>query len=192
MPLSPDMRVQEGQNDGNVTEEIKSSNITEVTGLQRNGRPQKKQFLLYQNHSQPIASLFGDFVAPFKLFLFPIVDFASFVVSWSASCFLILNLTQAQVFTAAPYHYGPQKIGFFNFAIMIGQFLGLATAGPLSDLVSMYATKHNNGVREPEMRLPTMIPFVLIMILGNFVAGFGYQHAWDWRVRLDPVPMCIT
>lgn len=47
--------------------------------------------------------------------------------------------------------------GFFNFAILIGALLGLLTAGPLSDWISMRATIKNNGVREPEMRLPAMV-----------------------------------
>lgn len=43
-----------------------------------------------------------------------------------------------------------------NFAILIGAFIGLGTAGPLSDWVSARATKKNRGIREPEMRLQAM------------------------------------
>ena len=82
-----------------------------------------------------------------------------------------------------------------NFAIVVGAIIGLATAGPLSDWVSARATKRNGGILEPEMRLPAMskylepllhtndmlilkfaVPYVLIMILGNFVVAFGYQQ----------------
>lgn len=149
----------------------------------QNGKPGKHQFNLFQSNQHPFKSLFWGLWTPFKLFAFPIVDFASFVVSWSASCFLTTNLTQAQAFSANPYKYTPQTIGFFNFAVVIGQVIGLATAGPLSDWISMRSTRRNNGIREPEMRLPVMIPYALIMILGNFVIGFGYEYHWDWRVR---------
>ena len=128
---------------------------------------------------------------PFTLFAFPIVNFASFVVAWSASCFLTINLTQAQAFSEPPYNYTPQTIGFFNFAVVIGQVIGLGTAGPLNDWISMRATRKNSGIREPEMRLPAMIPYVLIMILGNFVTGFGYQYHWNWAVRF-PLPYSNT
>lgn len=111
---------------------------------------------------------------PIRLFTFPIVDFASLVVAWSAGSFLIVNLTQSQAFSEAPYHYTPQTVGFFNFAVVVGLLLGLGTAGPLSDWVSVCATKRNKGIREPEMRLPALIPYALIMILGHFVVGFGY------------------
>ena len=104
------------------------------------------------------------------------------MVSWTASRFLTTNLTQSQVFAAPPYNLSSQSIGFMNFAVLIGAFIGLATNGPLSDWIAARATKKNRGVREPVMRLPTMIPYVCLMILGNFVVAFGYQQKWDWKV----------
>ena len=148
----------------------------------RKGRPSKQQFKLFQPNAQPFKSILLDLWIPWKLFAFPIVEFASFVVSWSASSFLTLNLTQSQAFAAPPYNFRPLTIGFFNFAILVGGILGLVTAGPLSDWISMKLTKRNNGIREPEMRLPTMIPYVAIMLIGNFVVAFGWQHGWDWKV----------
>lgn len=157
------------------------------------GKPSKQQFKLFQKNPHPFRSMFLDLWIPWKLFAFPIVEFASFVVSWSASSFLTLNLTQSEVFAAPPYNFSSESIGFMNFAILIGAIIGLATAGPLSDWVSMRATRKNNGIREPEMRLPTMIPYVIIMIIGNFVVAFGYQHQWDWKVCvLRPTSTYIT
>ena len=147
------------------------------------GTPSKQQFSLFQPNANPFRSILQDIWIPWKLFAFPIVEFASFVVSWSASSFLTLNLTQSQVFAAPPYNFSSNSIGYTNFAIVAGAAIGLATAGPLSDWISMRATRKNKGVREPEMRLPTMIPYVLIMMLGNFIVAFGYQNSWDWRVR---------
>ena len=148
------------------------------------GRPSKQQFKLFQPNAHPFKSILLDLWIPWKLFAFPIVEFASFVVSWSASSFLTLNLAQSQAFAAPPYNFTPLTIGFFNFAILVGVILGLVTAGPLSDWISMKSTKINNGIREPEMRLPTMIPYVAIMMIGNFVVAFGWQQGWDWKVGL--------
>ena len=150
----------------------------------RKGRPSKQQFRLFQPNAHPLKSILLDLWIPWKLFAFPIVEFASFVVSWSASSFLTLNLTQSQAFAAPPYNFKPLIIGFFNFAILVGAILGLVTAGPLSDWISMKLTKRNSGIREPEMRLPTMIPYVAIMIIGNFVVAFGWQQGWDWKVSV--------
>lgn len=145
------------------------------------GKPSKQQWKLFQPNPHPFKSIALDLWIPWKLFAFPIVEFAAFVVSWSASSFLTINLTQSQNFAAPPYLYNSEKIGFMNFAILIGALIGLATNGKLSDWVSARATRKNNGIREPEMRLPAMIPYVLIMILGNFVVAFGYERKWPWE-----------
>ncbi len=148
------------------------------------GKPSKQQFKLWQPNAAPFKTLALDFWTPWRLFAFPIVEFAAFVVSWSASSFLTINLTQAQNFAAPPYNFSAQAVGFTNFALLIGTILGLLTNGPLSDWIAARATKKNRGIREPEMRLPTLIPYVCIMLLGNFVVAFGYQHKWNWKVSL--------
>ncbi|KAF2104672.1 serine/threonine kinase 16 [Rhizodiscina lignyota] len=145
------------------------------------GYPSKMQWFIFQPNAHPFKSIALDLWVPWKLMIFPIVQFASFVVSWSCSSFLTLNLTQSQVFAAPPYNYSSQNIGFMNFAILVGAFIGLATAGPLSDWVSMRATIRNGGIREPEMRLPAMIPYVIIMYLGNIIVSVGYQNHWPWE-----------
>ncbi|KAL8940594.1 MAG: hypothetical protein Q9216_002739 [Gyalolechia sp. 2 TL-2023] len=150
------------------------------TGILK-GQPRKNQFYLYSIAPDPIRGLVQDFLAPFQLLAFPIVIFAALIVSWSASSFLMVNLTQAHAFSQEPYKYSAQKIGFFNLAVVAGQLLGMAAAGPIIDRISMRSTKRNHGVREAEMRLPAMIPFVLIMMLGNFIVGFGYDYSWDWK-----------
>ena len=164
-----------------VTQQENAENGERDPYLHR-GTPSKRQFLLWQLNGSSIMTVLLSFYIPWKLLTFPIVELAAFVVSWSASCFLTLNLTQSQAFAEPPYNFNSQTIGFFNFAILIGAFLGLATNGLLSDWVSMKATRKNRGIREPEMRLPAMIPYVIISIIGNFIVAFGYQYKWDWKV----------
>ena len=147
------------------------------------GRPSKAQWRLFQPYE---GNFFMELWMPWKLLLFPIVEFSAFVVSWSASSFLTLNLTQSQAFAAKPYNFSSTKIGFLNFAILIGAMIGLFTAGPLSDAVAGWLTKRNKGIREPEMRLWAMIPYVILMVIGNVIVALGYQHSWDWKVRRAP------
>lgn len=77
------------------------------------GTPSKLQWQLFQPNSAPLQNILLDIWTPWRLFLYPIVLFASFVVSWSCSNFLILNLTQSQVFAAPPYNMSSQSIGEF-------------------------------------------------------------------------------
>ncbi|KAM5351183.1 hypothetical protein ACJ41O_003906 [Fusarium nematophilum] len=146
------------------------------------GTPSKLQWALFQPNASPLRTILLDIWTPWKLFAYPIVQFGSFVVSWSCSNFLILNLTQSQVFAAPPYNMSAQSIGFLNFSILVGAMIGLVTAGPFSDWVSARATTRNGGIREPEMRLPAMIPYVIIMIIGNIVTSIGYERQWPWPV----------
>ncbi|KAH6985177.1 major facilitator superfamily domain-containing protein [Ilyonectria destructans] len=146
------------------------------------GTPSKQQWSLFQPNASPLRTIWFDLWTPWKLLVFPIVLFASFIVSWSCSNFLILNLTQSQVFSASPYNMSAQSIGLLNFAILAGALIGLVTAGPFSDWVSARATTQNGGIREPEMRLPAMIPYVIIMIFGNIITAIGYERKWPWPV----------
>ncbi|KAK3115112.1 hypothetical protein LTR53_005889 [Teratosphaeriaceae sp. CCFEE 6253] len=123
------------------------------------GKPSKQQWAFFQPNAHPFKSILLDLWIPWKLFVFPIVEFSSFVVSWSCSSFLTLNLVQSQNFANPPYNFRPQSIGFMNFAILVGAMIGLATAGPFSDWISARATRKNRGIREPEMRLPAMSAF---------------------------------
>lgn len=80
------------------------------------GTPSKQQWKLYQPNAHPFKSIALDLWLPWKLFAFPISEFASFVVSWSCSSFLTLNLTQTQAFAAPPYLWSSQSIGKCHFA----------------------------------------------------------------------------
>ena len=164
------------------TNELQRSATSERDPFLGKGTPSKQQFKLFQTNAHPLKSILLDVWIPWKLFAFPIVEFASFVVSWSASSFLTVNLVQTQAFAAHPYNYSPLTIGFFNFATLVGAIIGLLTNGPLSDWISMKLTSKNRGIREPEMRLLTMVPYVLIMLVGNFIEAFGWQNGWAWQV----------
>ena len=165
-----------------VFNELSESATAERDPFLGKGGPSKKQFGIWTPAPNAFRALLWDFWTPWRLFAFPIVEFAAFVVSWSASSFLTINLTQSQNFAAPPYNFSSQTVGFTNFALLIGALIGLATNGRLSDWIAARATKRNRGIREPEMRLPTLIPYVCIMLLGNFVVAFGYQQKWDWKV----------
>jgi hypothetical protein len=47
--------------------------------------------------------------------------------------------------------------------------IGLAVAGPFSDWLAMRVARRNGGIREPEMRLPALVPFIIARIVGMTV-----------------------
>jgi len=115
------------------------------------------------------------------VFFFPIVLFAGFSFSWSASQYLYINLDQSQTFQPPPYLFSPLIVGMTNWAVFGGALIGLFTAGPLSDWFSQRQTDRNNGVREPEMRLPTLIPYLICAVIGNVIASVGADNSWPWE-----------
>jgi MFS family permease len=147
------------------------------------GYPAKAQFKLWQRTENPFQAIKLALLTPWKLFAFPIVELSAFIVSFSASMNLTVNFTQAQVFSFPPYNFSAEQVGYTNFAILAGTGLGLLTNGKLSDWVAQRATRKNRGIREPEMRLPAMVPYVLVMLLSNFIIAFGYAKQWNWQVR---------
>jgi hypothetical protein len=103
------------------------------------GSPSKQQFKLWQP-AYLRASLITEFWTPWKLLAFPIIEFASFVVSWSAGCFLMLNLTQTQNFAAPPYMYSSLVIGKYNVFKIVKRPTRLT--GPKGSLISPCSSAH--------------------------------------------------
>lgn len=135
------------------------------------GRPSKAQFSVIQKFEYEGNDLFlRDVVAPVQVFTFPIILWAALSMGFAANCLLALNLTQSQVFAAPPYLFSPAQVGIVNFAFVVGGAIGLLTAGPWSDWVSMRATVRNNGVREAEMRLWSLIPYIVVCLIGMVVS----------------------
>ncbi|RYO73821.1 hypothetical protein DL766_001811 [Monosporascus sp. MC13-8B] len=171
---------QPAQNEAQATTTATHTHIT-------NGRPSRAQFALLPPGGQfhaTRASVLRDVVSPLRiLFLYPIVAWASLAMGFAANSLLALNLTQAQVFGSpmGPYGFSPDQIGYVNFAFVVGAALALVTAGPLSDAVALRRAHKNGGVLEAEMRLPALIPYVAVNLVGMVVVAVGYQRAWPWE-----------
>lgn len=146
------------------------------------GRPSCAQFsLIPKLQFEGREILFRDIIAPIQIFTFPIICWVAFAFGFATNCLLALNLTQSQVFAAPPYLFNPAQVGFVNFAFVVGGVIGLLTAGPFSDWVSMRATIRNKGVREAEMRLIALVPYIAICLVGMVVTAVGYQRKWPWE-----------
>lgn len=176
----------------NQVTEIESTNSNDVLGPSQTahislaseealfGGPNRNQFLPFSKYEKN-ESLLQALWIPVRVTAFPIVQWASFVFSWSASCFLVANITQSAALAGPPWNFSAAAVGYTNLALFGGASFALVTAGPLSDWISMRATMRNNGIREPEMRLPTLIPFSAATLLGGLIVSYGYQYGWPWE-----------
>jgi hypothetical protein len=140
------------------------------------GRPSKAQFSLIPrtqiSREEIKRTLLLDILAPIQIITYPIILWVFFAFCFTTNCLLALNLTQSQVFAAPPYNFSPAAVGFVNFAFVVGGIIGLCTAGPISDWISLRLAKRNGGVREAEMRLWVLIPYIAICLIGMTVRVF--------------------
>lgn len=183
-----DLDVNEEHDTQNHTSPSSLTVVDHSNPMVGHGRPSKKQFKPWSTFQ---GSIIHEIWLPIYLLAFPIVEFSAFIVSFSASGFLIANFTQQQIFAAPPYNFSPQSVGFTNFALFAGAIIGLLTSGPLSDWIADYLTKRNRGIREPEMRLAAMIPYTFIMIIGCVVVAVGYDRQWPWQVIIIVGYVCL-
>ena len=122
------------------------------------------------NTSTFIRHVYQPFIV---LCLFPAVAFTAIQYGFGASWIAVLATTQATLFPAPPYLFGPSSIGLLNLPPFIGSILGSVWGGPLSDLSILWLARRNKGVYEPEMRLHMMIIPALATPIGLFMYGFS-------------------
>lgn len=145
------------------------------------GRPSLQQFMPFRKpDSRWKMFVIRDTFTPVKVFFNPIILWAGLMLAGPADLVLFFNITESVVFAAPPYLFSPENVGYTNFAIVIGALLGLASAGPFSDWVAARATRKNNGIREPEMRLPALWFFMVATVISVILGGIGYQRQWAW------------
>ncbi|QIW95959.1 hypothetical protein AMS68_001477 [Peltaster fructicola] len=149
------------------------------------GRPSKAQFGPFSRpDSRWAAFIVRDLTTPVVVFFNPIVFWAALMLAGPADLLLIFNLTESGLLGSPAYGWSPAAVGYSNFAFFIGGIIGVVTAGTLSDYVARRATLKNNGIREPEMRLPALLPFIVFFIISHVVGAVGYERLWPWQAIL--------
>jgi len=145
------------------------------------GKPSKAQWMPVQRpDSRWLSFVVRDFTTPLLVFFNPIVFWAALMLAGPADLLLLFNLTESGLLSSPVYGFGPGAVGYTNFAFFVGGVIGVLTAGPLSDWWARRATFKNNGIREAEMRLPALLPYVCFFIISHIVGAVGYQRLWHW------------
>lgn len=159
---------------------ISTFNLDESLG---HGKPSRQQFNLIQHiDRKALSEVWIHLWTPVEIFFYPIVCWAAWTMAGAANAFLLLVLFESPILSNPPYNWNSSSIGFANFAPAVGCVVALIVCGPFCDWVALRATKKNNGIFEPEMRLPALIPFLAISLIGLLVLGIGGQDKWPWEV----------
>lgn len=124
-------------------------------------------------------NLMKIFFRPFILALYPTVLWACVVYGVSLGWNIILGVTVAQLF-AEPYGFDSQAQGLVFLSPFVGSLIGSWLCGSCSDSMANYFTRKNGGIREPEMRLPTICIATLLTSLGAVTASLTYHYHTHW------------
>lgn len=135
-------------------------------------------------------SFWRMFIRPFGLILMPTVFWATIVMSVTIG-FLVAVVSNVASAFSTTYAFEAWQSGLCFIAAIIGCFLGTFAGGPFSDWVADYFTRRNGGIRDPEMRLPAIIPSVIAAPLSLVLYGCGIEYQWHWMVPTIGLGLCM-
>ncbi|GKT45690.1 MFS transporter prlG [Colletotrichum spaethianum] len=117
---------------------------------------------------------------PLKLlFLSPILFSVSLYCAFAYGVLYLLFSTIPLVFTST-YGFSVGNAGLVYIPLGLGFIIGMAFFTTLSDRTVVRMTKANNGVYEPEMRLPDCIYFAALLPVTFFWYGWTAEFKTHW------------
>lgn len=119
------------------------------------------------------------FIRPVVLLALPPVLWATLVMSGTIGFLVAISSNVAPAYTEA-YGFEPWQTGLCFFAALIGSFIAIFCGGNLSDWIADVQTRRNDGIREPEMRLPAIGISVITAPLALVLYGVGINNKLHW------------
>lgn len=124
-------------------------------------------------------SMLNLLIRPVVLLALPPVLWAALVEAVAIFSFVAITSNVASAFGQA-YHFVSWQTGLCFVAPVIGAVLAILFGGLLSDKVADIFTVRNNGIREPEMRLPAIIFSILLAPTALVLYGVSIQNDLHW------------
>ncbi|BCS17743.1 uncharacterized protein APUU_10571S [Aspergillus puulaauensis] len=138
----------------------------------------------YVNH----ISFWNTLIRPAYLVASPAVVWAVILFTTCISWLVLISLTISQIFSAPPYSFSVGAVGATNVSSFVASLIGTLVAGPLVDGVASRLSKINQGIFEPEFRLPVMVTYLFFTATGFFAWGQSLYAVDPWPV---PVIVCL-
>jgi MFS family permease len=136
-------------------------------------------------------SLFKLFLRPIALLALPPVLWATLVMSVTIGFLVAISSNFAAAFQAT-YNFKPYQSGLCFISGFLGSLAGILCGGHLSDLVANFFTKRNGGIREPEMRLPSICVSLVVAPVGLILYGVGINNHLHWMVATLGLGFCMS
>lgn len=120
---------------------------------------------------------------PFLMIGFPAILWGGLVYGAQMMWLSLLATTQSLVYSAPPYNFSASNTGLTNLAPLVGSVLGMGT-GKIVDWITIYMSKKNNGIMEPEFRLYAMVLPLFTNAAGLLAYGLGSNNGDPWPVSV--------
>ncbi|KAK4168551.1 major facilitator superfamily domain-containing protein [Cladorrhinum sp. PSN259] len=143
--------------------------------------PYLQTLKIFQTKPLTSENFFKLAVRPLGLIFLPPVLWAALVEAATIG-FLVAMTSNVEIAFEQAYHFKSWQIGLCFISAIIGCLLGIPVGGKFGDVVADYFTKRNGGVRDPEMRLPAMIPAMITSPLALVLFGVSIQNKLHWVV----------
>jgi ABC-type bacteriocin/lantibiotic exporter with double-glycine peptidase domain len=135
-------------------------------------RPELQNTMTHDKGAATLSSLNilkNGIIRPLKLLTrSPIVLLCSLYTSFLFGLLYLLFTTITPVFLTT-YNWQPDMTGLAYLGIGVGSMIGITVVARTSDATIVRLAKKNNGVYEPEMRLPLCIFFGLLIPVSFFL-----------------------
>ncbi|TDZ53145.1 MFS transporter prlG [Colletotrichum trifolii] len=147
------------------------------------GRPELRSVYLDTSPTAPKSTsqvLLRGLIRPIKmLFMSPIIFSVSLYCAFAYGVLYLLFSTIPLVFHDQ-YDFSVRITGLVYIPLGIGYILGMACFSLLSDKTVVRMTEANNGMFEPEMRLPDCIWFAMLLPVTFFWYGWTAEFKVHW------------
>lgn len=158
--------------------------IHEVTNHGEAHTPPKDSFIQSMRvfHGKFINETYWKvFYRPVVLLSLPSILWATLVMSVTIGFLVAISSNFASAF-AETYNFKAWQSGLCFISGFIGTMLGIFFGGSVSDMVADFFTRRNDGIREPEMRLPAATIGLIASPLGLILYGVGIEDKMHWIV----------
>ncbi|CRG88992.1 putative transporter mfc1 [Talaromyces islandicus] len=128
--------------------------------------------------SEPLLRVF---LRPIVLIILPSVLWTSLVFAVTIGFLVAISSNFATAFQTT-YSFTSWQSGLCFISGLLGSFIGVLFGGNVSDWCADWFTKRNGGIREPEMRLPSIVIGGVCAPVALILYGVGINNQLHWMV----------
>ncbi|MBW0532063.1 hypothetical protein O181_071778 [Austropuccinia psidii MF-1] len=119
---------------------------------------------------------------PLGFMCFPSVTWSLLVFGCHNGALAAVNVITCRILVKPPYSFSTFQIGTLFIPSLLFVLLAMYISGPLCKHLLRCLTTRNKGIFEPEMRLPALLPTLIISPAAFFLyaAALEYKLHWAW------------